>query len=123
MNSLTDSCRNELIWCKRNAFKSKRSNLRQKSTQTLWYTDASLLNCEGGSASFEKSQQQKKLSLVLWKLRINMLKLITVLFKKIPFIPFYTLLKIKKYSAVKSINKMGSLISIDMGRVVYKIWY
>ena len=80
------------------------------------------LIAKGGAHHLKKVNKKKTQSCTM-ETAYQYVKTYNCFIQKNTFIPFYTLLKIKKYSAVKSINKMGSLISIDMGRVVYKIWY
>ena len=120
---LTDSCKKELTWWKNNIFNSESPILRDNPTHTL-STDASLL---GWGASFENESTGGQFNLEECKLHINVLELKAVLFGLQSFCYSFSnshiLLKIDNTSAVTSINKMGSLRSLEMDNVVQQIWY
>ena len=112
-------------WWKNNIFNSESPILRDNLTHTLSTdADASLLDW---GASFENESTGGQFNLEKCKLHINILELEVVLFRLQSFCYSFSnssiLLKIYSTSAVTSINKMGSLRSLEMDQVVQQSWY
>lgn len=116
------AARNDILWWKNNIVDSFSPIIKENPTVTL-YTDASSFGW-GAKCGIEKCGGQ--FSPQECKFHINTLELKAALFglqslcKNVR--QAHILVLIDNTSAVASINKMGSLASIDMDDVVHSIW-
>ena len=111
------------MWWERNILNSKNPIIRENPTITL-HTDASLV---GWGASMTTVSTGGQFNLEEQELYINILELKAALFRLQSLCKntynCHILIKLDKTAAVTSINnKMGSIKSIEMNRVVHDIW-
>ena len=120
---MTDSCKKELTWWKNNIFKSESPILRDNPTHSL-STNALQL---GWGASCENGSTGGQFNLEEWEPHINILEFKSSVFGVQSFCHSFSnshiLLKTDNTSAVILINKICSLRSLEMDKVVQQIWY
>ena len=119
---LTADCKTDILWWERNILNSKNPIIRENPTMTI-HTDASLV---GWGASMTIISTGGQFNLEEQELHINILELKAALFGLQSLCKntcnCHILIKVDNTAAVTSINKMGSIKSIEMDRVVHEIW-
>ena len=119
---LTADCKTDILWWERNILNSKNSIIRENPTITP-HTDVSLV---GWGASMTTVSTGGQFNLEEQELHINILELKAALLGLQSLCKntynCHILIKMDNTAAVTSINKMGSIKSIEMDRVVHDIW-
>lgn len=120
--ALTKECKSDILWWERNILSSESPIIRENPSLII-HTDASLF---GWGASMPTVSTGGQFSLEEQQLHINILELKAALFGLQSLCNntrnCHILIKIDNTSAVTSINKMGSIKSIEMDSVVHDIW-